>query len=101
MAKFEKVAGSKGLYSFWCPGCQCAHQVWTKSEGYPHPVWGFNGNIDKPTVTPSIKVEYPVGDQVKICHSFIRDGEIEYLSDCTHSLAGKTVGMLDIDINEV
>ena len=88
MAKFEKLAGTKGQYSFWCPGCQCAH-----------PVWGFNGDTEKPTITPSIKVEYPTEDQVEICHSFIRDGRIEYLSDCTHSLAGKTVDMLDI--NEV
>lgn len=28
-----------------------------------------------------------------ICHSFITDGQIQYLSDCTHSLAGKTVPM--------
>lgn len=99
MAKFEKLAGTKGQYSFWCPGCQCTHYVWTKNEGYPHPVWGFNGGTEKPTITPSIKVEYPTEDQVEICHSFIRDGRIEYLSDCTHSLAGKTVDMLDI--NEV
>jgi hypothetical protein len=25
------------------------------------------------------------------CHSFITDGKIEFLSDCTHSLAGQTV----------
>ena len=31
-----------------------------------------------------------------ICHSFIRDGFIEYLSDCTHSLAGKTVELKEL-----
>ncbi|MGC4033677.1 MAG: hypothetical protein QM754_18485 [Tepidisphaeraceae bacterium] len=25
------------------------------------------------------------------CHSFVRDGQIEFLGDCTHELAGKTV----------
>lgn len=97
MEKFEKVAGSKGLYSFWCPGCQCVHQVWTKNEGYPHPVWEFNGDTDKPTVNPSLKVEHPVKDKLEICHSFIRNGKIEYLSDCTHSLAGITVEMVDLN----
>lgn len=26
-----------------------------------------------------------------VCHSFVRDGRIEFLSDCTHALAGQTV----------
>lgn len=28
---------------------------------------------------------------MNICHSFVRNGKIEFLSDCTHELAGKTV----------
>jgi hypothetical protein len=30
-----------------------------------------------------------------ICHSFVRDGRIEFLSDCTHRLAGQTVDLPD------
>jgi hypothetical protein len=26
-----------------------------------------------------------------VCHVFVKAGEIQYLSDCTHELAGKTV----------
>jgi hypothetical protein len=26
-----------------------------------------------------------------ICHSFIKDGMIQFLDDCTHALAGQTV----------
>ncbi|MCZ4340562.1 hypothetical protein O4H52_03015 [Sphingomonadaceae bacterium G21617-S1] len=26
-----------------------------------------------------------------VCHSFVRNGQIEFLSDCTHALAGQTV----------
>src|SRR5436309_254590 len=26
-----------------------------------------------------------------VCHSFVRDGLIEFLGDCTHPLAGRTV----------
>lgn len=97
MAKMEKCDGKEGMFLFWCPGCQCTHYVWTKNEGYPHPIWEFNGDTDKPTVSPSIKVEYPTKDKVEVCHSFIRNGEIEYLSDCTHDLAGSTVGMMDLN----
>lgn len=31
-----------------------------------------------------------------ICHSFIVNGDIRYLSDCTHAMAGKTVSLPDI-----
>ncbi|MEB3374455.1 DUF6527 family protein [Bacteroides sp. CR5/BHMF/2] len=61
------------------------------------PVWNWNGDNENPTVIPSIKVTYPTPEKMNICHSFIRNGKIEYLSDCTHELAGKTVDMIDID----
>lgn len=32
-----------------------------------------------------------------VCHSFVTDGKIQFLSDCTHDLAGQTVDMVDID----
>ena len=36
---------------FFCPGCQEAHIVCVP----PHPqAWGFNGDFDKPTFTPSV-----------------------------------------------
>ena len=93
MTKFEKVNKTKGQYSFWCSGCKCRHYIWTKNEGYDHPIWEFNGDLNNPTVHPSVLVTYPVGGVNNICHSFIRDGKIEYLSDCTHELAGKTIEM--------
>lgn len=30
-----------------------------------------------------------------VCHSFVRDGQIQYLGDCTHEYAGKTVDLPD------
>lgn len=64
-----------------------------------HPIWGFNGDVDKPTFTPSLAVlsatrisnEYT---EMR-CHSFIRDGQIQYLPDCDHELAGQTIDMID------
>jgi hypothetical protein len=96
-----------GQLGFWCPGCECMHVV---TSG-----WAFDGNYEKPTFTPSVLVRgghhasdwkgpdcwctwYPKNkpDAVHkfvcgICHSFVRNGNIEFLSDCTHALAGKTV----------
>lgn len=56
--------------------------------------WSFNGNYERPTFSPSIKVEighYP--DPSDICHSFVTDGKIKYLNDCTHELAEKTIDL--------
>lgn len=83
----EKPEGS-GRVMFFCPGCQCGHYVNTKGN---HPVWGWNGSMDKPTFTPSILVTYDGADKQTRCHSFVTDGNIQFLSDCSHALAGKTV----------
>ncbi|WP_369598655.1 DUF6527 family protein [Sinorhizobium meliloti] len=63
--------------------------------------WRYNGNPDAPTFTPSVLVTYDGSDAGKdgappaICHSFVADGRIQFLSDCTHALAGETVDIPD------
>lgn len=70
-------------YHFYCEGCGEVHAV-----GYS---WDFNGDFDKPTFHPSILVRWGESQPNKRCHSFIRDGKIQYLNDCHHELAGQTV----------
>ena len=36
-----------------------------------------------------------------ICHSFVTDGKIQFLSDCTHGLAGQTVELSEIDEDKI
>ena len=96
--------------AFWCPGCEQAHHVTVL--GSRGPVWGFNGDGDVPTFTPSILVQtghfvQPNGKHCDrsgdpewpcdcmCCHSFVRDGRIQFLGDCTHALAGRTVDLPD------
>lgn len=74
---------------FDCPGCECSHGVPVDgSRG-----WKWNGDKVKPTVSPSILVTWDWGNsrEQKRCHSYVRDGNIQFLGDCTHKLAGKTV----------
>jgi hypothetical protein len=96
-------------YLFWCPGCQCAHGVWTTKQNGVGATWSFNGDMDKPTFNPSLLIRFtrditdaehlqimsgvPLNLPKSVCHSFVRDGQIQFLSDCTHHLAGKTVPM--------
>lgn len=99
MAKIVKV--KEGFYEFMCPGCGYLHNIWT-SVHRDHPSWTFNGSMDRPTFSPSLllttgKFADPNFDDEGIpglstrCHSFIKDGQIQFLNDCTHDLKGKTV----------
>lgn len=110
-----------GLIRFRCPGCGETHGVYVEpaKDGKPRPVWGFNGDGDRPTFTPSVLCQFfqyafkpgtpEFKDDVRraqesktrmqgrdmICHSFVTDGQIQFLPDCTHDLAGQTVPLPD------
>lgn len=82
---------------FFCPGCQSHHGVWTKL-GRSGPVWHFDGNMEKPTVTPSLRMDTGHTDDAgvhhpKICHLEISAGQLRFVPDCYHELSGKTVPM--------
>lgn len=101
----ENEDGSReDIYWWWCPGCSNAHCF----DGR----WQFNGNFEKPTFTPSYLTtsRWPVGAtnknpapkgysgpyEERRCHSYVTDGQIQFLADSTHKLAGQTVEMPDI-----
>lgn len=78
-------------YMYWCDGCGFEHVFALQAEGGHHQ---FNGDLDNPTVVPSLVEDFTPG---RMCHSFIRNGNIQYLTDCSHHLAGKTIELPDID----
>lgn len=86
-----------GRLMFWCPGCDGAHAV-QHGDG-PGPRWTWNGNAERPTFSPSVLVTYDGADAgqdgapPRVCHSFVNDGRIQFLGDCTHVLAGETVDL--------
>lgn len=101
--------------AFMCPGCKEVHSI--------GPGWTFNGDFESPTFSPSVLVrsghyaphgnghrcwcdhnrerveagEDPSIFKCQTCHSFIRDGYIQFLGDCTHELAGQTVPMIHFE----
>lgn len=115
-AKLRKGDGNRILW--WCPGCKEAHQI-NVGEGSLR--WSWDGNVDLPTFSPSILVkgvrnnltdaEWEDFDRMdvkadrekiladrrfaSVCHCFVRNGQIQFLSDCTHELRGKTVPLPD------
>lgn len=82
-----------GSLWFFCKGCDMPHSV--KFGSGPGPRWGYNENPEDPTFTPSVLVRWNEWEEAKVCHSFVSDGRIEYLADCTHALAGQTVDLPD------
>ncbi|WP_036292055.1 DUF6527 family protein [Methylosinus sp. PW1] len=87
---------------FLCPACGCLHFVDHR--------WSFAGDYDRPTFSPSIRVNgvaAPTDEELDeyartrklpaprpfVCHSFVTAGKIQFLGDCTHELAGRTVDL--------
>lgn len=109
------TGGGRAGLNFWCPGCRDVHSIVTEGAG----AWGYNGDPERPVFTPSVLVtglrterddqgrwtgEYErdaKGEPLPLrCHTFVgcngaAPGQIVFLSDCTHGLAGKTVDLPD------
>ena len=111
----DGATGVANYALFHCPGCDDAHMVTVGGSGS---VWGWNGSKETPTFTPSIlvksghyagsspscwctyAVEYPDNPspfRCYLCHSFVTEGRIRFLDDCTHKLAGQTVDIPEWD----
>lgn len=77
---------------FYCPGCKCGHSFRVRTQGDEQlPVWEWNQDMVKPTFSPSLLVNGSIPEGR--CHSFVRNGMIEFLGDCHHSLRGQTVAL--------
>lgn len=103
LASLGAQANGDQIVSFRCPGCDDSHQVRIGENG-----WTWNGSLELPTFQPSVLVngvqwaddagfykpkhKVPAGEKI-VCHSFVTDGRIQFLGDCTHELAGQTVDL--------
>lgn len=85
------ISNEPGMYIFWCPGCKTAHQINSR--------WKFDGNMEKPTISPSILVNGRPDATYTMprCHLFVEKGRIRFLGDCDHELKGQTVDMIPLD----
>lgn len=103
-AKLSKSDLYESRLIFFCPGCKSEHAIPVDGPR----AWQWNGSIDSPTLSPSILRKCgPWGDEsvlpedfdpktrMSICHSFVKEGKIQFLSDCTHHMAGQTVELGD------
>lgn len=106
-------------FIWWCPGCGAPHSINVGASSGPN--WTWNGDPDRPTFAPSVLVrgirrdmtneeeaQYDkdakelTNDQLMDhpvyglrCHSFVDQGQMRFLPDCSHQLAGQTVPIPD------
>jgi hypothetical protein len=84
----------------WCPGCDEAHRFQVVYEGVapaqgPH--WSWNGDLKSPFFDPSyLTWTGPKENPTSLCHSYLKHGQWQFLTDSTHSLAGQTVSMVPL-----
>jgi len=95
MAKFHLI--EENYVAWHCPGCDGQHGVPVNGH-HSGNGWYWNESLDLPTLLPSILVNVGGSNPTEpICHTFITDGNIRFLGDCTHKLAGQTVPIPDWD----
>ena len=104
LAGYGTAAGRR--VHFRCPGCNSVHGITVDAPN----ALAWNDDLGRPTFSPSVLVhphatlidptldddKLTAPDNVTItprCHSFVRDGRIEFLTDSTHELAGQTVDL--------
>jgi len=73
-------------YYYLCPGCGYEH-------AFSPDIHTFNGDVNNPTISPSLLHDNPQHHHT--CHSYIKNGEIQFLGDCWHELKGQTVQLPD------
>ena len=104
MARVSIAEGNR--LHFWCPGCDDVHGI----KYAPGDAWTWDHNIERPTIGGSVLVHpaqrlidpnldgeaLTAPENVRttpLCHSFVVDGKIQFLGDCTHGLVGQTVDL--------
>lgn len=82
---------------FVCPGCAAGgpdgysglHSLPVNAENIGKPVWTWNGDLEKPTLSPSILTHGTKNGIYPRCHSYLQEGKFNFLTDSTHPLAGQ------------
>lgn len=87
------TANGAKVFTFYCEGCKCHHSFQTENPQENGACWSFDGNHEAPSFSPSLlcNKDYPESR----CHLFLKKGQVQYLGDCHHELAGSTVPLAE------
>jgi hypothetical protein len=102
-SKMRRIGSADGYtaggLAHWCPACEEMHAFALDGPNSSGAKWIWDGNVENPTFTPSMNItinakshpHYQPDAATSVCHYFLRNGAIEYLGDCTHSLKGQRI----------
>lgn len=84
---------------FSCPGCAAGgpegydglHMLPVNCSMAKTPSWNWNGNLDAPTLSPSILTQGYVR-----CHCFLTEGIFDFLPDSEHPFSGQKIQIPDL-----
>lgn len=113
--RYDNVVASSLM--FVCPGCVAGgpdgydgiHMLPVNvpaDSGLDRPSWDWDGNLEAPTLSPSILTNGNRGEATRFnddgtprfprCHSYLRAGVFEFLGDCEHPFVGQKVPIPDL-----
>ncbi len=92
----------------WMINCPCAKCGWHEfpKKGRPGASWTFNGDLIRPTFTPSMnQCLNPYGKDHNPdahlhdfrCHFIVTDGRMSFCGDCSHELKNTVCDMIPFD----
>jgi hypothetical protein len=89
---------------FVCPGCKAGgrkgneglHMLPVNSPHIDKLSWEWDGNLESPTLSPSIRTRGGYAGSNAVCHSFLKAGVFDFLTDSTHPLSGQKVPIPDL-----
>lgn len=80
--------GDAACLCYKCPSCGYSHSI----PIHGPKAWGWNGRLDLPELSPSIKCTYGPGEDPhianRVCHHFLRAGAVEMCGDSTAFIDG-------------
>ena len=102
--KMRRIGSAQGYtaggFAHWCPACEEMHAFATDGPNSMGAQWTWNHSVERPSFSPSMNIRTyggePGAEVKEVCHYFLKDGQIQYLGDCTHALAGQTVPLPDL-----
>lgn len=95
-------------FAHWCPACETMHGFAVERPFRNGAKWTFDGNLDRPTFTPSMNIKINTPDMGKdyqpdvsssVCHYFLKEGNLQFLGDCTHAMKGQTVPLPELPMH--
>jgi hypothetical protein len=116
----EEEGRVRALLQYWCQGCKELHGVYVFG-GQLNANWSWNGDAERPVFSPSVLCQrdtwvppvtrenleqwraqpWEQHQEHRVCHTFVgcngaQPGEVIFLSDCTHALAGTVQPLPDL-----